>query len=40
LYLKPLFVFKEGGENPFSIAEFVKKIAKNNAKWRKYAKVR
>lgn len=37
--LKPLFIFKNGREKPFPMAEFVKKIAKNDMKWRNDARL-
>ncbi len=40
LFLNPLFVFKSGRENPFPMAEFVKKIAKNDVNGVNNAKIK
>ena len=31
----PLFLFKSGWKKPFPMSDFMKRIAKNDAKWRK-----
>jgi hypothetical protein len=35
LWLDPLFLFNFGWKKPVPMSEIVKKLAKNDAKWRK-----
>jgi hypothetical protein len=39
-WLNPLFLFYSGWKKPVPISEFERKIAKNDARWKKYAKVK
>jgi len=40
LWLNPLFLFNSGWKKPVSMSEFEIKMAKNDAKWRNYAKIK